>query len=72
MGLRDVARKRARIFSFGMGQRLGSATALLGDAQTVILDELVNGLDPEGIRLDPRAAPVAGRRWPDRLCVFAT
>ncbi|MFL5925779.1 MAG: ABC transporter ATP-binding protein [Gaiellaceae bacterium] len=49
VGLRDVARKRAGQFSLGMGQRLGIATALLGDPQTVMLDEPVNGLDPEGI-----------------------
>jgi ABC-2 type transport system ATP-binding protein len=50
VGLRDVARKRAGTFSLGMGQRLGIASALLGDPATVILDEPVNGLDPEGIR----------------------
>jgi ABC-2 type transport system ATP-binding protein len=49
VGLRDVARKRAGQFSLGMGQRLGIAAALLGDPKTVILDEPVNGLDPEGI-----------------------
>jgi ABC-2 type transport system ATP-binding protein len=49
VGLRDVARKRAGKFSLGMGQRLGIASALLGDPHTVILDEPVNGLDPEGI-----------------------
>jgi len=49
VGLRDVARKRAGQFSLGMGQRLGIASALLGDPDTVILDEPVNGLDPEGI-----------------------
>jgi len=49
VGLRDVAKKRAGQFSLGMGQRLGIASALLGDPQTVILDEPVNGLDPEGI-----------------------
>ncbi|MCQ4044694.1 ABC transporter ATP-binding protein [Streptantibioticus rubrisoli] len=49
VGLADVARKRAGGFSLGMGQRLGIASALLGDPATVILDEPVNGLDPEGI-----------------------
>jgi ABC-2 type transport system ATP-binding protein len=49
-GLRDVAGKRAGGFSLGMGQRLGIAAALLGDPGTVILDEPVNGLDPEGVR----------------------
>jgi ABC-2 type transport system ATP-binding protein len=49
VGLRDVARKRAGQFSLGMSQRLGIATALLGDPKTVMLDEPVNGLDPEGI-----------------------
>src|SRR5437763_4678350 len=49
VGLHDVARQRAGAFSLGMGQRLGIATALLGDPSTVMLDEPVNGLDPEGI-----------------------
>jgi ABC-2 type transport system ATP-binding protein len=49
VGLREVARKRAGGFSLGMGQRLGIASALLGDPATVILDEPVNGLDPEGV-----------------------
>jgi ABC-2 type transport system ATP-binding protein len=48
-GLTVVARKRAGAFSLGMGQRLGIAAALLGDPQTVMLDEPVNGLDPEGV-----------------------
>lgn len=50
VGLQEVARKRAGGFSLGMGQRLGIATALLGNPRTIILDEPVNGLDPEGIR----------------------
>jgi ABC-2 type transport system ATP-binding protein len=50
VGLHEVAEKRAGGFSLGMGQRLGIAAALLGDPQTVILDEPSNGLDPEGIQ----------------------
>jgi len=50
VGLHDVAKQRAGKFSLGMGQRLGIATALLGDPSTVMLDEPVNGLDPEGIQ----------------------
>ncbi|WP_431876077.1 ABC transporter ATP-binding protein [Micromonospora marina] len=50
VGLREVAGKRAGGFSLGMGQRLGIAAALLGDPAVVMLDEPVNGLDPDGIR----------------------
>jgi ABC-2 type transport system ATP-binding protein len=49
VGLREVANKRAGQFSLGMGQRLGIAASLLGDPHTVMMDEPVNGLDPEGI-----------------------
>jgi ABC-2 type transport system ATP-binding protein len=49
-GLTSVAGKRAGTFSLGMAQRLGLAAALLGDPGVLILDEPVNGLDPEGIR----------------------
>jgi len=49
VGLHEVARKRAGGFSLGMGQRLGVAAALLGDPATLVLDEPVNGLDPEGV-----------------------
>jgi ABC-2 type transport system ATP-binding protein len=50
VGLSDVAGKRVGSFSLGMGQRLGIAAALLADPGTIILDEPVNGLDPEGVR----------------------
>jgi ABC-2 type transport system ATP-binding protein len=49
VGLSDVAGKRARSYSLGMSQRLGVAAALLGDPQVLLLDEPVNGLDPEGV-----------------------
>ena len=48
-GLESVANKRVGGFSLGMGQRLGIAAAMLGDPATLILDEPVNGLDPEGV-----------------------
>ncbi|MEV0198823.1 ABC transporter ATP-binding protein [Nonomuraea sp. NPDC050691] len=50
VGLSDAANRRAASFSLGMGQRLGIAGALLGDPPVLILDEPVNGLDPDGVR----------------------
>jgi ABC-2 type transport system ATP-binding protein len=50
VGLNDVAGRRVGGFSLGMGQRLGIAVALLGRPRTIVLDEPVNGLDPEGVR----------------------
>jgi len=65
VGLTAVAEQRVGSFSIGMGQRLGVGAALLGDPGVLLLDEPVNGLDPEGIiwirnllkSLPPRAAP---------------
>jgi ABC-2 type transport system ATP-binding protein len=49
-GMTDAARRRAGTYSLGMSQRLGIAGALLGDPQVLMLDEPVNGLDPDGVR----------------------
>ena len=63
-GLEEVARRRAKGFSMGMGQRLGIAAALLGDPAVLIFDEPINGLDPDGIhwvRTLMRALAAEGR-----------
>ena len=62
VGLDSVADQRVGRFSLGMGQRLGIAVALLGEPPVVVLDEPVNGLDPEGIRwVRTRARELAGQ-----------
>lgn len=50
VGLSDVSRQRVGTFSLGMSQRLGIAAALLGDPHVLLLDEPINGLDPDGVR----------------------
>ena len=66
VGLEDVARRRAKGFSLGMSQRLGIASALLGDPAVLIFDEPVNGLDPDGIHWVRTLMRDAGRRGPHR------
>ena len=50
VGLSDIASQRVGAFSLGMGQRLGIASASLADPDVLLLDEPVNGLDPDGVR----------------------
>ena len=66
-----VAKKRVGGFSLGMGQRLGIAAALLGDPRTLILDEPVNGLDPEGVLWVRKLVKLPRRRGPHGVPVVA-
>ena len=65
-GMEKAADRRAGKFSLGMSQRLGIAAALLGDPAVLLLDEPVNGLDPEGIRWIRNLLEEPGRAGPDR------
>ena len=67
VGLTSVAHDRAGKYSLGMGQRLGIASALLGDPGVLLFDEPINGLDPEGIRWVRHLLREPGRRRPDGL-----
>ena len=62
VGLQEVARKRARGYSLGMSQRVGIAAAMLGDPSVLLLDEPVNGLDPEGDPVDQEPDEAPGLR----------
>ena len=67
VGLQDAAKRRVGGFSLGMTQRLGIAAALLGDPPVLLLDEPVNGLDPEGIIWIRHLMKEPGGAGPDRL-----
>jgi len=67
VGLHDVARKRTKGYSLGMGQRVGIAAAMLGDPSVLLLDEPVNGLDPEGIFWVRNLMKQLAQRGPDHL-----